>query len=91
LEAAHVFNYKSHKKHSLQTTLSSKQEIIAVQLRKTMLLPHVHRLTQRRTPQTNGMVGRFNWRIAEVLMATRFYSGEDLDHALLRYVREYNH
>jgi len=50
-----------------------------------------HRLTKPRTPQTNGMVERFNGRIADVLKTNRFRSGEDMEQTLLRYVRLYNH
>jgi len=50
-----------------------------------------HRLTKPRTPQTNGMVERFNGRIGDVLKTHRFHSGEDLEHTLLRYVALYNH
>jgi transposase InsO family protein len=50
-----------------------------------------HRLTAPRTPQTNGMVERFNGRIADVLRAHHFASGEDLSQALLRYAALYNH
>lgn len=50
-----------------------------------------HRLTKPRTPRTNGMVERFNGRIADVLRSHRFNSGEDLEHTLLRYVALYNH
>jgi transposase InsO family protein len=50
-----------------------------------------HRLTAPRTPQTNGMVERFNGRISEVLNTHRFHSAEDLEHTLLRYVAVYNH
>ena len=35
-----------------------------------------HRLTKPRTPQTNGMIERFNGRIAEVLATTRFDSAK---------------
>jgi transposase InsO family protein len=49
-----------------------------------------HRLTAPRTPQTNGMVERFNGCIADVLRAHHFASGEDLSQALLRYVALYN-
>ena len=38
-----------------------------------------HRLTKPRTPRTNGMVERFNGRIADVLKTHRFSSGEDLE------------
>jgi transposase-like protein len=50
-----------------------------------------HRLTKPRTPQTNGMVERFNGRIAEVLATTRFDSAESLTQTITRYVRIYNH
>jgi transposase InsO family protein len=50
-----------------------------------------HRLTRPRTPQTNGMVERFNGRIADVLKTNRFHDGEDLEQTLLRYVTLYNH
>ncbi len=50
-----------------------------------------HRLTRPRRPQTNGMVERFNGRIADVLRTHRFQSGEDLEATLLRYVWLYNH
>lgn len=50
-----------------------------------------HRLTRPRRPQTNGMVERFNGRIADVLRTHRFHSGEDLEMTLMRYVWLYNH
>ena len=50
-----------------------------------------HRLTKPRSPQTNGMVERFNGRIAEVLATHRFDSAEDLETTLLRYAWLYNH
>ncbi len=50
-----------------------------------------HRLTKPRTPQTNGMVERFNGRIADVLKTHHFDSREDLEQTLLRYVHLYNH
>ena len=50
-----------------------------------------HRLTQPRTPKTNGMVERFNGRIADVLKTHRFDGREDLEQTLLRYVALYNH
>jgi transposase InsO family protein len=50
-----------------------------------------HRLTKPRTPQTNGMVERFNGRIADVLKTHRFNSQEDLTQTLCRYVYLYNH
>jgi transposase InsO family protein len=45
-----------------------------------------HRLTKPRSPQTNGMVERFNGRIADVLKTHRFVSGEDLEQTIMRYV-----
>ena len=48
-----------------------------------------HRLTKPRTPKTNGMVERFNGRIADVLKTHRFTSGEDLEQTLMRYVALY--
>lgn len=50
-----------------------------------------HRLTKPRTPQTNGMVERFNGRIADVLKTHRFNSAEDMTQTLMRYVALYNH
>jgi transposase InsO family protein len=50
-----------------------------------------HRLTKPRTPQTNGMVERFNGRIADVLKTHHFDGKEDLEQTLLRYVHLYNH
>ncbi len=50
-----------------------------------------HRLIAPRHPQTNGMVERFNGRIAEVLATTRFDSAQSLADTLTGYVRLYNH
>jgi len=50
-----------------------------------------HRLTRPRRPQTNGMVERFNGRIADILRTHHFHSGEELEATLLRYVWLYNH
>jgi transposase InsO family protein len=50
-----------------------------------------HRLTKPRTPKTNGMVERFNGRIADVLATHRFNSADDLEVTLSRYVWLYNH
>lgn len=50
-----------------------------------------HRLTQPRSPQTNGMVERFNGRISEVLATHHFDSAQDLETTLLRYAWLYNH
>ncbi len=49
-----------------------------------------HRLTRPRTPQTNGMVERFNGRVEDVLQSHRFRSGEELEATLSRYVWLYN-
>jgi hypothetical protein len=49
-------------------------------------LPH-----QAQTPQTNGMVERFNGRISEVLATHRFDSSKSLKDTILRYARLYNH
>lgn len=50
-----------------------------------------HRLTKPRTPRTNGMVERFNGRIADVLKKHRFNSALDMEQTLMRYVALYNH
>ena len=49
-----------------------------------------HRLTPPKSPQTNGMVERFNGRIEEVLQSHHFRSGEELGTTLHRYVWLYN-
>ena len=49
-----------------------------------------HRLTPPRSPQTNGMVERFNGRIEDVLQSHHFRSGEELGATLHRYVWLYN-
>uniref|UniRef100_UPI0025EE2A4B integrase core domain-containing protein n=1 Tax=uncultured Thiohalocapsa sp. TaxID=768990 RepID=UPI0025EE2A4B len=49
-----------------------------------------HRLIKPRHPQTNGMIERFNGRIAEILNTTRCRSGEHLHDTLKRYVKLYN-
>ena len=49
-----------------------------------------HRLTPPKSPQTNGMVERFNGRIGEVLQSHYFRSGEELETTLHRYVWLYN-
>ena len=49
-----------------------------------------HRLTKPRTPQTNGMIERFNDRIAEVLASTCFDSAEHFADTIKRYVKVYN-
>ena len=50
-----------------------------------------HRLTPPRSPQTNGMVERFNGRIGDVLKTHRFNCALDMNQTLLRYVELYNH
>ena len=50
-----------------------------------------HRLIPPRHPQTNGMVERFNGRIAEVLQTHHFESSHGLEATLLRYTDLYNH
>ena len=49
-----------------------------------------HRLIPPKSPQTNGMVERFNGRIADVLKTNRFDSALDLEQTLMRYVALYN-
>ena len=49
-----------------------------------------HRLPPPKSPQTNGMVERFNGRIEEVLQSHHFRSGEELEATLHRYVWLYN-
>jgi transposase-like protein len=49
-----------------------------------------HRLTKPRHPQTNGMVERFNGRIAAILSTTRFASAAEMSATLAGYVGNYN-
>ena len=49
-----------------------------------------HRLTPPQSPQTNGMVERFNGRIEDVLQSHHFRSGEDPNATMHRYVLLYN-
>jgi transposase InsO family protein len=49
-----------------------------------------HRLITAKRPQTNGMIERFNGRIADVLATTRFDSSKSLSDTITRYVRVYN-
>ena len=50
-----------------------------------------HRLIKPRTPQTNGMVERFNGRISELLKTARFASSSELADAIRHYEKLYNH
>ncbi|WP_299083014.1 IS481 family transposase [uncultured Paraglaciecola sp.] len=49
-----------------------------------------HRLIKPKHPQTNGMVERFNGRIADILKRTTFESSDDLSDTLQRYGLIYN-
>ena len=49
-----------------------------------------HRLIKPKHPQTNGMVERFNGRIADILRRTKFESSDDLADTLQRYGLIYN-
>jgi transposase InsO family protein len=49
-----------------------------------------HRLTKPRTPQTNGMVERFNGRLAQVIRSHHFNTADDLETTLHRFVWLYN-
>jgi transposase InsO family protein len=49
-----------------------------------------HRLIKAKRPQTNGMIERFNGRIADVLSTTRFDSSQSLADTITRYVKVYN-
>ena len=55
-----------------------------------MALNIEHRLSPPRQPQTNGMVERFNGRIADVVGQTRFTSAAELDATLMNYAMTYN-
>lgn len=48
-----------------------------------------HRLIKPYTPRTNGMIERFNGRIADILKATRFTSSAELQKTLLTYADTY--
>ncbi|MGM0517996.1 MAG: integrase core domain-containing protein [Pseudomonadota bacterium] len=50
-----------------------------------------HRLTRPGHPATNGMVARFNGRIAKILQRHRFISRRDLDQTIQRHTWLYNH
>ena len=49
-----------------------------------------HRLTKPKSPQTNGMVERFNGRLEQVLRSHHFNSADNLEKTLHRYVWLYN-
>lgn len=49
-----------------------------------------HRLCPPRHPQTNGLVERFNRRIADLIAQTRFHSATELEQTLLNYANVYN-
>ncbi len=50
-----------------------------------------HRLIKPFRPQTNGMVERFNGRIKEILVTTRFKDSAELSKTLKHYLKLYNH
>lgn len=50
-----------------------------------------HRLAKPRTSKNNGMVERFNGRVADVLKTHRCNGAEDLEQTLMRYVALYTH
>ena len=50
-----------------------------------------HRLIPVRRPQTNGMVERFNGRIAEILRNHHFHDSRQLSTAIRNYLHSYNH
>lgn len=49
-----------------------------------------HRLIKPRSPQTNGMVERFNARIEEILQQTRFENSQQLERTIQNYCKLYN-
>lgn len=53
-------------------------------------LGNEQRFTQPRCPQTNGMVERFNGRLAQVLKSHRFNNAHDLETTLNWFVWLYN-
>jgi len=59
--------------------------------RTCALLDIEHRLCPPRHPQTNGLVERFNGRIAEIVKQTRFATAAELQTTLQHYLATYNH
>jgi transposase InsO family protein len=59
--------------------------------RTCALLDIEHRLCPPRHPQTNGLVERFNGRIADLVKQTRFASAAELETTLQHYLATYNH
>ncbi|WP_416145745.1 integrase core domain-containing protein [Prosthecochloris sp. SCSIO W1103] len=49
-----------------------------------------HRLIKPRSPQTNGMVERFNARIEEILQQTRSENSQQLQRTIQNYCKLYN-
>ena len=72
---------RSHTPHRLQSTLTPAQEVVAVALRKTLLVS---------LDDLMAVVERFNGRIEEVLQSHHFRSGEELETTMRRFVRLYN-
>jgi transposase InsO family protein len=50
-----------------------------------------HRLTKPFSPQTNGMVERFNGMIQQILDTTKFSTAKELHQTLENYCHHYNH
>lgn len=59
--------------------------------RTCVLLGIEHRLCPPRHPQTNGLVERFNGRVADLVKQTRFASAAELETTLQHYLATYNH
>ena len=76
--------------HANAITTPKTRHSIQVSNQSVAQLAIEHCLIKPRTPQTNGMVERFNGRIAEVLATTRFDSSEHLTDTIKRYVQVYN-
>ena len=50
-----------------------------------------HRLTKPFSPQTNGMVERFNGMIQQIINTTKFNSVKELQNTIINYCYNYNH